>query len=82
MSRHATKNYIKQMVLSETKKKLRNQKGKQRRSYDNSDSDSSSDEESWRRGMSGAEQMHILASSGINPNESNIEFDSSDKQRY
>ena len=70
------------MVLFETKKRLRKKKGKQRHSYDSNNSDSSNDEESWRSGMSGAEQTHILVSAGINPNDSNIEFDSSDKKRY
>ena len=32
--------------------------------------------------MSGAEQMYMLASAGINPNDSNIEFDSTDEKRY
>ena len=70
------------MVSSETKKKLWKQKGKQRRSYDSSDSDFSSDEESWRSGMSGAEQMYMLVSAGINPNDSDIKFDSADEKRY
>ena len=66
MSKTTTKNYIKQMVSSETKKSRKGRE-KQRRSYSSSDSDSSSDEESWRSGMSGVEQMHMLASAGINP---------------
>ena len=32
--------------------------------------------------MSGAEQMHMLASAGINPNDSDIEFTSDDEKRY
>ena len=32
--------------------------------------------------MSGAEQMHMLASAGINPNDSDIEFDPDDEKRY
>ena len=32
--------------------------------------------------MSGAEQMHMLASSHINPNDSDIEFNSVDKEHY
>ena len=32
--------------------------------------------------MSGAEQMHMLASAGINPNDSDIEFASEDEKRY
>ena len=47
---------------------------------DSSDSDSSVD--SWRRGMSKAEQMHVLASSGNDPNDSDIEFDKSEIRRY
>ena len=30
----------------------------------------------------GAEQMHMLASAGINPNNSDIEFEPDDKRRY
>ena len=32
--------------------------------------------------MSGAEQMHMLASTGINPNDSDIEFKPGDEKRY
>ena len=32
--------------------------------------------------MYGAEQMHMLASTGINPNDSDIEFEPEDKRRY
>ena len=32
--------------------------------------------------MSGAEQMHMLVSAGINPNDSDIEFDPDDEKRY
>ena len=32
--------------------------------------------------MTGAEQMHMLASAGINPNNSEIEFESGDEKRY
>ena len=32
--------------------------------------------------MSGAEQMHMLASAGINPADSDIEFTSEDEKRY
>ena len=77
----ATKNYIKQMVISETKKSQK-QKGKQRRSYSSSDSNFSTDEESWRSGISGVEQIHMLSYTRINPNDSDIEFDSADKKRY
>jgi len=75
-----TKNYIKQMIASDSKK---NRKGKKKRRYssDSSDSESSSDE-SWRRGMTGAEQMHMLASARIDPNDSDIEFTSEDEKRY
>ena len=48
---------------------------------DSSDSDSSS-VDSWRRGMSKAEQMHVLASSGNDPNDSDIEFDKSEIWLY
>ena len=79
MTKFAAKNYIKQIVLSETKK---GREGKGKHSYSSNDSDSSSDEESWRSDMSGAEQMHMLASAGINPNDSDIEFDSANEKRY
>ena len=83
MTKKATLNYIKIMVVSESKKNIR--KGKRKRRY-SSDSDSSesssSDGESWRSGMSGAEQMHMLASAGINPNDSDIEFDPEDGRRH
>ena len=32
--------------------------------------------------MTGAEQIHILVSTGINPNDSDIEFESGDEKRY
>ena len=48
--------------------------------FDSNDSDSSVD--SWKRGLSKAEQMHVLASSGNNPNDSDIEFDKSEIRRY
>ena len=71
------------MVASETKKKIRKGKGKQRYSSDSSSSEeSSSDGESWRSGMSGAEQIYMLASTSINPNDSDIEFKLEDKRRY
>ena len=71
------------MVASETKKKIRKGKGKRHYSSDSSSSeDSSSDGESWRSGMSGSEQMRMLASTGTNPNDSNIEFEPEDKRCY
>ena len=78
MSKKATRNYIKQMIPSDSKK---NRKGKEKRRYssDSSSEESSSDGESWRSGMSRAEQMHMLASAGINPNDSDIEFDPDDE---
>jgi len=81
MTKKATRNYIKQMISSDSKKK-RKGKGKRRYSSDSSSSEESSSDESWRRGMSGAEQMHMLASAGINPNDSDIEFASDDEKRY
>ena len=70
------------MVMFETKKE-KNRKGKGKRLYSSSNSDSSSNEEEpWRSGMNGAEQMHMLAYAGINPNTSDIEFDSDDKKCY
>ena len=56
-------------------------KGKRRRSYSSSDS-SSDNEESWRSGLNGAEQMHVLASAGINPSDDNIDFEDDDLRRY
>ena len=69
------------MILSDSKRH-RKGKGKQRYSSDSSSDESSSDGESWRSGMSGAEQMHMLASAGINPADSDIEFTSEDEKRY
>ena len=47
------------------------------------DSDSSdSDDEDWRSGMNQAEQMHVLASAGVDPSNKNIQFDPSDLKRY
>ena len=57
-------------------------KGKQRRSYNSIDSNSSSNDDSWRSGLNRAEQMHLLASAGINPSDSDIEFDNDDLKRY
>ena len=48
---------------------------------DSSDSDASS-VDSWRRGISKAEQIHVLASSGNDPNDSDIEFDKGEIRRY
>ena len=76
-----TKNYIKQMVTAETKKQIRKVKSKRRYSSSSSES-SGSEEESWRSGMTGAEQMYMLASASINPNNSDIEFPSNDEKRY
>ena len=81
MTKKATRNYIKQMIASDSKKN-RKGKGKRRYSSDSSSDESSSGGEPWRRGMSGAEQMHMLASAGINPNDSDIEFASDDEKRY
>ena len=67
--------------MSETKKK--NRKGKDKRRYSTRDLDSSSDEEESRKsGITRAEQMNMLASAGINLNNSVIEFESSDEKRY
>ena len=76
-----TRNYIKQMISSDSKKR-RKGKGKRRYTSDSSSDESSSDGSSRRSGMSRAEQMHMLASAGINPNNSDIEFDSEDEKRY
>ena len=79
MTKKAAKHYIKQMVTSETKKTNKNKK----RRYSSSNSGSSSiDEDSWRIGMTGAEQIHMIASAGLDPNDSDIEFESDDEKRY
>ena len=55
MIKKATRNYIKTMVASESKKNIRKGKGKRRYSSGSSSSESSSsDGESWRSGISGA----------------------------
>ena len=77
MSRSETKEYIKTMVSS-----CQRGQGKRRRSYSSSDSSSSEDEESWRSGLNGAEQMHVLASAGINLSDDNIDFEDDDLRRY
>ena len=76
MSRSETKEYIKTMVSSRQRGK-----GKRRRSYSSSDS-SSDEEESWRSGLNGAEQMRVLASVGINPSDDDIEIENDDLRRY
>ena len=61
MTKKATWNYIKQIVTSESKKKIRKGKGKRRYSSDSSSSEeSSSDGALWRSGMSGAEQSRCI----------------------
>ena len=47
----------------------------------NSDSDSS-DNESLKKGTNHAKQLHVLASVGINPSETNIEIDNNNRKRY
>ena len=32
--------------------------------------------------MTGAEQMHMIASAGLNPNDSDIEFEPDNERRY
>ena len=54
---------------------------KQQRGHDDNDSDSK-EEESWKRGMNQTEQMHLLASAGINTSEDSIAFIKDDLQRY
>ena len=83
MTKKATRNYIKAMVASKSKKKIRKEKSKKHYSSSSSSSESSeSEEESRRSGMSRTEQMHLLASAGINPNDSDIEFEPYDERRY
>ena len=52
------------------------------RKHDSNSSDLDSSVDSWRRGLSKAEKMHVLASSGNDPNDSDIEFDKSEIRRY
>jgi hypothetical protein len=46
------------------------------------DDSSDSDDDDWKNGMNQAEQMHVLASAGVDPSEKNIQFDPSDLKRY
>ena len=48
----------------------------------NSDSSDSDEEDLWKSRLNQAEQMHMLASANVNPNERNIEFDKDDLKRY
>ena len=48
----------------------------------NSDSSDSDEEDWWKSGLNQAEQLHVLASTNINPNERNLEFDKDDLKRY
>ena len=84
MTKRAAKNYIHKLVASESKKKNRKGKGKRCYSSDSDGSESSSSEatRSWRSGMSGAEQMHMIASAGLYPNDSNIEFEPEEERCY
>ena len=54
---------------------------KKKGGYDSSDSDSS-DDKSWKKEMNQAQQMHVLASAGISPSESNTEIDDDVLKRY
>ncbi|OEU11608.1 hypothetical protein FRACYDRAFT_244725 [Fragilariopsis cylindrus CCMP1102] len=49
-------------------------------SGNSSDSSDSDDEDSWKHGLNQAEQMHVLASAGVAPNERNINFDPTAKK--
>ena len=51
-------------------------------SGNSSDSSDSDDEDSWKHGLNQAEQMHVLASAGVDPNERDINFNPSDLKRY
>ena len=53
-----------------------------RKNHDSNSSDSDSADEAWRRGMNSAEQMHVLASTGISPSNSDIEIDNDDLRCY
>lgn len=71
MSGDDTKDYMKFMCAKQVRSRSSDSSG----SY-------SSDDESWRREMSSAKPMHVLASAGINPSENNIEFDNDDLKHY
>ena len=57
---------------------------KQRKEHRHNSDSSNSDSETelWRRDMNSAEQMHVLASAGISPSDSDIEIDNKDLRRY
>jgi hypothetical protein len=48
----------------------------------NNDSDSDSGDASWRANLSDAEQMHVLATAGISPDDEQIEFDDDELKKY
>ena len=47
-----------------------------------SDSDSEDDKQPWKKGLNTAEQMHVLASAGISPDDDDIEFDKDELKAY
>ena len=57
-------------------------KHRNERRHDSDSSDLDLEAESWRRGMNNAEQMHVLASAGISPSDSDIEIDNDDLRCY
>ena len=51
---------------------------KQHNGHDSNSSDSDSEAESWRRGRNSVELIHVLASTGISPSDSDIEIGNND----
>ena len=70
LTREDAKDYMKTMIAQQCK----------HQGSDSSGSDS--EDKSLRRELNKAEQMHVLASSGNNPNNSDIEFDRDELRRY
>ena len=50
--------------------------------FNGSDLVSYDDEQPWKKGMNTAEQLHVLASAGINLDDDNIEFDKDKLKAY
>ena len=47
-----------------------------------SNSDSEDNKQPWKKGMNTAEQMHVLASAGISPDDDDIKFDKDELKAY
>ena len=44
--------------------------------------DSEDNKQPWKKGLNTAEQMYVLASAGISPDDDNIEFDKDELKAY